>query len=371
MRGVQACKNSIRCKATRNGKVDFLKFIFSLVIVVHHGRYVVGTRDELFLYGGSFAVEFFFLVSGYLLMGSIDKLQTAPNNIGTETRRFIVRKYSSFCPEIFVSHIIALLFYYYANDTHFLKLLILSGYDGVLLGMTGIRVISINPSVWYISSMLLCMAIIYPMIRKYPNFSVNLFLPLTSLLILGWFCGNERSPRSPTEWIGWTYRGNLRAFAELSVGVCCYKFCALLKKYEFTTLGKWILTIVEYMCYILLLWYMYCQRASRQDYFYILVYVVAIIITFSEKTVDIELFNNRLCHFLGKYSFCLFLSHSHFSHNITSILSVNMGDKSRLLVYLMCSIITAALVMLISDSIRKKWKSVVFIMKRILIKSPT
>ena len=40
----------------RNGKIDFYKFIFSIIIVIHHSRNLVGDDLSKFL-GGSFAVE--------------------------------------------------------------------------------------------------------------------------------------------------------------------------------------------------------------------------------------------------------------------------------------------------------------------------
>ena len=53
----------------RNGRIDLLKFLFSICIVLYHSKYLLG--DELLMPGGNFAVDFFFLCSGYLLMNSI------------------------------------------------------------------------------------------------------------------------------------------------------------------------------------------------------------------------------------------------------------------------------------------------------------
>ena len=53
----------------RNGKIDLLRFLFAVIVLIYHSRYVVGDEKSLFL-GGSFAVEFFFLVSGYLMMAN-------------------------------------------------------------------------------------------------------------------------------------------------------------------------------------------------------------------------------------------------------------------------------------------------------------
>ena len=54
------------CK--RNGSIDFWKFIFSLVIMSFHSIYFAGDEKFLF-YNGANMVEFFFLVSGFLMAG--------------------------------------------------------------------------------------------------------------------------------------------------------------------------------------------------------------------------------------------------------------------------------------------------------------
>ena len=44
----------------RNGEIDFLRFLFSLIILLRHSSNIVGKKWYPFL-GGAFAVEFFFL----------------------------------------------------------------------------------------------------------------------------------------------------------------------------------------------------------------------------------------------------------------------------------------------------------------------
>ncbi len=50
----------------RNGTIDCMKFIFAIVVVIYHGSHFLGETRMAF-HGGFIAVEFFFLVSGYLL----------------------------------------------------------------------------------------------------------------------------------------------------------------------------------------------------------------------------------------------------------------------------------------------------------------
>ncbi|MBQ9861374.1 MAG: acyltransferase [Clostridia bacterium] len=79
------------------GEMEFLRFVFSIIIVLHHSRNFVGNKSSLFL-NGAFAVEFFFILSGFLMMKSIRKIQTDSQNLGAETARFIKRNICRYVP---------------------------------------------------------------------------------------------------------------------------------------------------------------------------------------------------------------------------------------------------------------------------------
>ncbi|MDO4493038.1 MAG: acyltransferase family protein [Clostridia bacterium] len=145
----------------RNGKIDFYKFVFSVIIVLHHTRSLLGDSECLFL-GGSFAVEFFFMVSGYLLMQSIRKLPADRIDPGAETRMLITRKVRSVFPEVFIAWLVGMAVTVVCKRGNPVHLLTDSLFENFLLGMTGLQIATVNGPVWYISSMLLCMAVLVP-----------------------------------------------------------------------------------------------------------------------------------------------------------------------------------------------------------------
>ena len=57
----------------RNGAIDLLKFLFSLMIVIYHGRLFANAENPLFR-AGKIGVEFFFIVSGYLMAAKAEKV---------------------------------------------------------------------------------------------------------------------------------------------------------------------------------------------------------------------------------------------------------------------------------------------------------
>ncbi len=47
-------------KAKRVGEIDILRFVFSVIVMLRHGEYVIGSLKGVPFPGGAFAVEFFF-----------------------------------------------------------------------------------------------------------------------------------------------------------------------------------------------------------------------------------------------------------------------------------------------------------------------
>ena len=337
--------------------MEFLRFIFSIIIVFHHSRNFIGNETALFL-NGAFAVEFFFILSGFLMMKSISKINIQPDNIGIETVRFIKKKYMSLCPDMIISWIIGAVatavtyhytFYDIGNTIR----------DGIwelgLSNMTGIRMATINDALWYLSSMLLCMAIIYPILRKYKATAKLVIIPIITFLIFGYFAVQTKSIRVPFGWADFTYRGNLRAFADIGVGIMLYQITEVFKTKKLTVFSKIILTITKYVGIISLILYMYFIRKATIEYdmFQILVVALVIGLIFSNQTYGESIFNNRFFGFLGKFSLPIYLSHYYWAELLKTLLPDSFGKTKAMAVYLVLSFATAAVVMLLSAFVKK------------------
>ena len=53
--------------------IDFLRFIFSICIVIYHGRLFALNEYDAILRNGHYGVDFYFIVTGYLMMNTIFK----------------------------------------------------------------------------------------------------------------------------------------------------------------------------------------------------------------------------------------------------------------------------------------------------------
>lgn len=99
-------------KNKRNGKIELLRFIFCIFILFYHiGLPIYGRSDTpiigdhiTFFSKGYLGVEFFFLVTGFLMARSAHKTnRTSNNSVGTDSLRFMKKKIWS----IFPYHLVA------------------------------------------------------------------------------------------------------------------------------------------------------------------------------------------------------------------------------------------------------------------------
>lgn len=343
----------------RNGKIEFLRFLFAFIIVFHHSRALLGDEKCIFL-GGSLAVDFFFIVSGYLMMKTIEKQKLSniyDMDLGKETILFIWKKFKSVYPDVLIAWIIAVCFVSYAKDNTFvemMKLFVDSVFEVTLLKMSGLSIATVNGVTWYISSMLLCMIVLYPIIRKYHDMMVHVGLPLIVLLTMGYLCAEFGEPRNPRQWIGFTYKENLRALAEISLGAICYQITVRGSKIYFSRLQKIMLSFLENGLYIITILYMYYCKAGVYDYFFILLIAVAVTLSFMEKGIDADLFNCPLVYWLGKYSLPLYLGHTYYAQHLNLILPEYFTDNQRMAMYIFCAIATASFIWGMSKLIKTK-----------------
>lgn len=354
----------------RNHQIDLWRFVFSVIIVIHHTKNMFGDDKSKFL-GGSLAVEFFFLVSGYLMMASIERSGQGTGSVTLDTVRFIKKKWCGFYPEVLVAWGMAFIFTMYASRAGIREILsrFASGFlEGLLLFSTGLVGNSVNPATWYMSSMLLGMLILYPLIRKYPKAMKYYIMPLSAILLWGWMCAEDRNTRNPTYWMGLTYKGNIRALCELQMGAILYYINQKFKNVNFTKIGKTVLTVVEWGCYMAVILYMYFRTASKKDVFFITLMCIAVLITFSGKAYYFKGKNvGTLFTFLGKFSFPLFLSHHAYTLHLNNLLPETFTYSQKMAVYLVCACTTALAVWGISALLRKNSGRILQAGKRLFV----
>ena len=92
-------------RSGRNGNIDLMRFVFCLIIILYHINNRLdlnppfGLSEKYFSFCGEgrIGVEFFFIVSGYLLAVTAKK-NYSTNSIAASTKSFMYRKTMSIFP---------------------------------------------------------------------------------------------------------------------------------------------------------------------------------------------------------------------------------------------------------------------------------
>jgi peptidoglycan/LPS O-acetylase OafA/YrhL len=154
----------------KNGKIELMRFVFSVVVILFHcyrllgGKEIVGNRLICFPFmpRGYIAVEFFFLVSGYLMAKKLANETRAALPVGSDMGKGYIQFLWGKVSAIFPYHIVAFVLLWVVHSYYtwagigkaFSRLLnYIPGF--FLVQKTGLNFGNLNSVEWYISAMLI------------------------------------------------------------------------------------------------------------------------------------------------------------------------------------------------------------------------
>lgn len=341
----------------RNGAVDFWKFVFSVVIMCFHSLYFAGSEKYVF-FDGANMVEYFFLVSGFLMAASVMKegTQSPQPPVWKSTWQFLFHKIKSMCPEYYVAWAVSFLIKQVAGGLLPLHLIakhaVLSIWELLFLRMAGFNDYNANGATWYISAMLAAMLLLLPLFYKQKEFFLHMLAPVLAVGLIGYLYATEKTMRGNTDWMGICYKGLLRALGVLCLGCVCYLVCQKMKEIPFTPFAKALLSFAETGGCLFALYWTYGHATSKMQFIVLLLFAAAVTISFSHQGLFAPLYDRPAVYWLGRFSFPLFLSHHAWSGRMNRMFPedtyAQLFPK-----YLLLSVGTAFAVYVISAWVRK------------------
>lgn len=349
----------------RNGVIDLLKFLFAVMIVIFHSKNFVNAESEKILRSAGLGVSFFFIVSGYLMAHSARRVQADQEHpAGPLTVQFIWKKIKGMAPEFYTAWVIAFAVESFIVKNKGIAEALKDGAYGIfellfltMAGFEGKGILRVNHVSWYLSAMLIVMALYYPLLIKKRDTFLTLIAPLLCAFIYGYMytCLPNGFSGPSTQVFGPIRRGLVRAAAEIALGCACYLPAQKLKRMELTKTLRLLMGAVVLLCFGMVF---YQAIGKMQPIGYILaalVMAVGITLCFSEQTVwNDMLAGNRVVGWLGEFSLCLYLCHGFWSHAM-SILFPEQSYAQRLAWYFLIVTLTALAVRGISVWIKKNW----------------
>lgn len=305
--------------------IEFIRFCFAEILVLFH------LRDFLFrpysniiseykymdaaIKNGEQVVDFFFIISGFLLIYTLKDISTTD---------FIKKKVARFFPTIiFISTLywIEGLLGYCKFD--FLNTLLS---DILLFNSTGLVITKGSmSSIWFVA-VLFWISIFYFYIARYFDKKIN-YLIFAGITWVGYTMLIQRghgslNGNSITIFNSFISLGLLRGLAGIALGcLICLFYLDKLKNYRFTN-HLYLYSICEISLFIFLFSHItFYKNPISNDFIYIIAFSLLLLFLLIKQGVLSRLLEIKFSVTLGRYSFCLFISHGLFLKLINTIFS--------------------------------------------------
>ncbi len=301
-------------KSNKLYSVEFLRFIFSVVIIYFHilrgyiKNYAVGIPiyDKLAA-GAAYAgapVECFFIISGYFLFKSF---QRKPD---MQIKEFAYNKFARLWPVVAAFLVIEIVFFNFNKADGFYHSLFLQA-AGVTTYVTGIP--------WYVSPLFWTMIFLFALYKNVKdknkfNLALGIMVYFSYVIVI-----NESSEIFNRDNLyGIFSLSVLRAVAGCGLGyliAACEKSIRNLdyiKNFNQSKLRQAaafvVVSAVEIITfYLMIRHFVNAEKTVKQVFYLVLIFVIFFVCLISKKGIFTLLFNNKLFGFLGKYSYSIYM----------------------------------------------------------------
>lgn len=322
---------------TRNYQIDVLKLICAILIFLIHTVQLVDQTDTKLIskmhnIGWISVLHCFFIISGFLMIQSIEKRNFDPKDAGKHSLNYVLNKYKQialpFTVAVFISltAYIALYLLTYLSKTRQFPQSIFSGMSPIDLFVKSIpEFLGINQAGygfciyglgWYISAMILAMLPLAYILIKNRDFYIYVFSPISAIFLLGYLLNSNNYPEEPlyrmiTDIDKNTHWGLERAICGICFGAIAWIIYKTLCSIPNKRIYRILTTIIEVITGGLLV-YVCIIRYSKFQTLYCITLLLPIVIgiMFSKKSYISELFNFNWLKCCGPLSLTIYLNHA-------------------------------------------------------------
>lgn len=320
--------------------IEALRFFFICIICLWHCKDLAP-----YIHHGYIAVEFFFILSGYLIYKSWQKHP----EVGAVN--FILRRVKIFAIPYLISVFMLMIIdrkqYFYISDftpdgilnkyfLHFHEFFFCQN-----IGLTSVT--AINHPMWYLSTLLWGGGICYSLLRSYKQKAIAVWFPVLSILGFQFLLSNGNCSFQNTQNLFGLQSWFIRGVSEISFGILV-AYIHFQKSHMFMRNIRLLngLFIVSMFAFFLM-----CLAKNNYDYLSLFFVALIIITCFTDKTLPNFLFRNNIWLYLGRLSLYMYIIHLWVA-SVYWIISgyikeLNINNDVMAIVYLMIVILLAIL----------------------------
>ena len=303
-------------KNNRIASVEFWRFLFTVLVCLYHLE-IYYTSGKIFPSGTS-AVEFFFVLSGFLIALSaghwFEKNPEPLNSKEAAARatQFVWKKIKAIFPVLLITLILHIAVNgggYFRKS--WLDAALNSEWDLLFLVGTpfgynngGCPIVPL----WFLTALFIAGYVYNYML--YRNYHFTLFIaPLIGVLLYSFFTLNSSLVLDFYAKMGFMTAGTVKAFAEMGLGIAIFHLYDHLNKKKLKPLWEIVLTLL--MLFAIYRYFALTVKASaNMDNFRRIVYIMIIILlSFLNKDLITSVLNHGVSRFLGSISMTMYVCH--------------------------------------------------------------
>lgn len=212
----------------KNYAIEWYRYFFAFFICILHFKEYFGNP---YPFGGAYlAVEFFFLVSGFFLLKTVDE-HSVEGNAETSALLFAKSRFIRLYPQYILSWGILAVYGIFVRHSVSFKDLLINYVDEVLmLQMLGSGRY-LNAAMWYVSALMIVSVLVFYLAAKNRKSFTHIIAPVTSLLIYSYFY----QTKGMLAGVGWNNLlivrdGFWRAWAGICLGCVIYEIYSYISK---------------------------------------------------------------------------------------------------------------------------------------------
>lgn len=330
--------------------INGLRGLFALIIVLFHFELFYSFGEYKIFSSGYFAVEFFFILSGFLICKNF--IQKDKKSISEAIASKVKKMYPAYILALFALISVYVAKWYNFNYILWLKqtpnnIKLLT--ESLMLQSTGISNFkSINGPSWYVSSLIVNTGIIIGLLKIFKKFRKVTFLIITCL-IYSYFYFNHYS-MSPNYFVYYIFSSAvLRGLAGMSLGaLTCLITIDLSKKIN--NFPQKLFNLLEITLFVGLLSLLILHDPGKSNYFILVISSILIMLLFSKDGIIDKLFHFKFLQFFGNISFEFYIFQSACSNFVICFLP-QLKQPYATITYLFINLTIATLVYLIYNKL--------------------
>lgn len=272
----------------KNSYIELLRFIFCLIIVIHHSGFV-SADGSTFFGSGALVADAFFMITGYFTIRHIEKEGEVTDKMAY-AMKYTVKKLLRVLPYAAIGTFIAyvLIIVQKPADAPFMDYIITlqnMPFELILAPMTGVINTDLstyhNAPLWFLSSMLIGLPWVIYLALRFRDVFKNYLVWFVPAFLEAWMVVTYGGACPWQQYSGILYSGVIRGFAGMMLGCSIYyasnalsRRCAGMK-----SITKTALTILEVLLLVFTIYYMHRELTGYDEVFTL--YVIGIVLTFA------------------------------------------------------------------------------------------